>query len=157
MVTLKISQRQRQKGVRDAGGAQERQVVDTTWKTSTPTEADLQMEDWEMTDGRITAGDEPLAFSTLYLRQNQSVSLSSSITFTAIAVPSGRAHSFPADPSQTRVCMLTSGKLRVTVEGEAEFSIGAMGVWKISPGRGCVVRNRGYVDLVVNITALSST
>ncbi|KAK4149529.1 hypothetical protein C8A00DRAFT_46879 [Chaetomidium leptoderma] len=105
-------------------------------KAASPTEADLHMEDWEMGDGRVNTGGQPLAFSSTYLAANQTVQVSANISFQAATVPSGRVHQFPADHSRTRMCTLTNGKLRVQVGGD-EFVIGAQGMFKIAPGMAC--------------------
>lgn len=54
----------------------------------------------------------------------------------------------------TRICFLASGKVRVQVDGEAEFAIGGHGMFRINPGVGCTVFNKAYVDAVVHVTSM---
>ncbi|KAK3303700.1 uncharacterized protein B0T15DRAFT_487041 [Chaetomium strumarium] len=126
------------------------------WKTDPPTEADLHMESWEIADRRINVADEPLAFSSAYLTANQTVQVTSNATFVATTIPSGRVEQFPADSTKTRICTLSSGKLRVQVGSEPEFAIGSQGIFKIDPGVACSVSNRCYLDVVLHITSLSA-
>jgi hypothetical protein len=70
-------------------------------------------------------------------------------------IPSGRVEQFPADSTKTRICTLSSGKLRVQVGSEPEFAIGSQGIFKIDPGVACSVTNRCYLDVVLHITSLS--
>ncbi|GAB1315463.1 hypothetical protein MFIFM68171_05673 [Madurella fahalii] len=126
-----------------------------------PAETDLHMEDWEADSGRVTAigngngPSEPLAFSSSYLAANQSVQVSSTITVLTITLPSGSVHQFQADPAKTRICSLVSGKLKVQVSGEPEFSIGSHGIFKIPPGVSCSAANRCYFDVVLHVTSLA--
>lgn len=43
----------------------------------------------------------------------------------------------------------------MTVGDEKEFAIGAQGVFKIAPGAGCKVTNRGYVDVVLHVVSVA--
>ncbi|KAK4118806.1 hypothetical protein N657DRAFT_659378 [Parathielavia appendiculata] len=123
-------------------------------KGNGPVERDLHLEDWEMGDGRANTAGEPLAFSSTYLAANQTVQVSPNIKFQALSIPSGRVHQIPADATKTRVCTLATGKLAVHV-GRDEFVIGSQGIFKINPGVACTVTNRGYGDVVLQITSVN--
>ncbi|KAK0629327.1 hypothetical protein B0T17DRAFT_183052 [Bombardia bombarda] len=146
--------RRRRPGVGDASSFQA-QIQQQ--RSMPPSQDVLEMEEWELADGRImAAGNEGngLAFSASYLSANQMVQVSSNVTFLAITVPSGGSYRFVEDWQKTRVCSLANGKLKVQVDGEAEFVIGMNGVFRIGKGLGCVVMNRGYVDSMLHVTAL---
>jgi len=55
----------------------------------------------------------------------------------------------------TRVCSIASGKLRVRIDGESEFTIGPHGLFKVRPGTACSVQNRLYIDAIVHISSLT--
>ncbi|KAK3315772.1 hypothetical protein B0H66DRAFT_534042 [Apodospora peruviana] len=130
---------------------------------------DVQMEDWERTgDGQIPAGgggtpsdghSGNLAFSAAHLLSpnyhgGRTIQVVGNVTFQAMSIASGTAHKFAVDSTRTRICSLASGKVRVQVDGEAEFVIGAHGMFCLAPGKGCSVMNRAYVDAVLHVTAL---
>ncbi|KAK4135112.1 hypothetical protein BT67DRAFT_291727 [Trichocladium antarcticum] len=132
---------------------QERPAADRTG--SPPPEAYLHMEDWELDGRRITTAGDTLALTTTHLTTTaQTVHLSPAITVAATAIRSGSTHQFPADNTRTRVCTLASGKLRVQVDGEDEFVIGANGVFRIARGVRCSVVNRCYVDVVLQVMGM---
>ncbi|KXX74455.1 Transcription factor SFP1 [Madurella mycetomatis] len=123
-----------------------------------PAETDLQMENWEADDGRVTPignrHSEPLAFSSSYLAANQSVQVSNAIALLTVTISSGGVHRFHADSTKTRICSVMSGKLKIQVGDEPEFIIGSHGIFKISPGVSCSVVNRYYFDVVLHVTSL---
>ncbi|KAK4096074.1 hypothetical protein N658DRAFT_56629 [Parathielavia hyrcaniae] len=123
-------------------------------KLNGPVEQDLHLEDWELGDGRASTAGEPLAFSSTYLAANQTVHVSRNINFQALSIPSGRVHQIPADKTKTRVCTLAMGKLAVQVVKD-EFVIGSQGSFKIAAGVACTVTNRGYADVVLQITSVN--
>ncbi|KAK3332787.1 hypothetical protein B0T19DRAFT_352952 [Cercophora scortea] len=93
-----------------------------------------------------------MGISSAYLSSNTSVQLGIGFTILAIRIASGTTHVFHSDLTQTRVCYLGSGKVRVEVDGEPEFIIGVQGVWKIRPGVRCEVKNWAYVDAMLHVT-----
>lgn len=135
---------------------------------------DVEMEDWEQGAGRVlTTGparskpgasshNEDLAFSSRHLmsasgsshRQGRTIQVSKGVSFLATHIPSGSIHKFEPDKTKMRICTLANGKLRVTVDGEPEFVIGANGMFKLSPGKGCKILNRAYVDAVLHVTSV---
>ncbi|KAK3693248.1 hypothetical protein B0T22DRAFT_449282 [Podospora appendiculata] len=114
----------------------------------------IQMEDWERNQGRILGAGDPggIGVSSAYLSSNMSVQLGIGFTILAIKIASGETHVFHSDPTKTRVCYLGSGKVRVQVDGEPEFTIGVQGIWKIRPGVRCEVKNWAYVDAMLHVT-----
>lgn len=161
-------------------------TIEDSQAPSFPTQEDIEMEDWELSNGKLptaaprngpsgskcllpsTSIQSPtnnsqtdLAFSATHLlsnstsqRQGRAIQVSEGVTFQATHVPSGTVHKFEADASITRMCSLVCGKVRVTVDGEAEFAIGANGLFRINPGVGCSIFNRAYVDAIVNVTSM---
>ncbi|KAK3380828.1 hypothetical protein B0H63DRAFT_474433 [Podospora didyma] len=121
-----------------------------------PSQEDMEMEEWERGDGRIpTASSGNLAFSTSYLSTNRIVQVSKGISLLTTIVASGATQNFKANAATTRICTVTNGKVRVQVDGEDEFIIGSNGVFTISPGVGCSVQNRSYIDARLQITSLA--
>lgn len=82
------------------------------------------------------------------------VRVSSELSFRVETVKSGRTLDFEADKARTRYCSVASGKLRVTLEGQPEFTIGTHGLFKISPGVKGRVQNRLYIDSVLHVNAV---
>ncbi|KAM7220454.1 hypothetical protein V8F06_004233 [Rhypophila decipiens] len=131
---------------------------------------DAEMEEWEQGPGKVltsaAAGDsssKELAFSSMHLlsapsdssqRQARTIQVAKGISFVATHIPSGTVHRFVPDETKLRMCTLANGKLRVTVDGEPEFAIGTHGVFKLSPGKGCRIVNRAYVDAVLHVTSV---
>jgi hypothetical protein len=70
----------------------------------------------------------------------------------AIIIPSGGSHHFAADKTNIRICTLSSGKLRVQLQGEKEYTIGSHGMFVVRRGLGCTVLNRTYVDGIMHVT-----
>lgn len=58
------------------------------------------------------------------------------------------------DPSQTRLCSVAAGKVRVTIGDEAEFVVGPHGLFRVKAGAACSVRNGLYLDAVLHTTVL---
>lgn len=97
-----------------------------------------------------------LAFSKSYLETNQMVHISPEVSFRVETIRSGRVLDFAAEPTRLRYCSLANGKLRVSVDGQPEFTIGTHGVFKIKPGVKAWVQNRLYIDTVLHINAVES-
>lgn len=97
-----------------------------------------------------------IAFSKPYLEANQMVRISPELSFRVETVRSGRTFDFDAEQAKTRYCALASGKLRVCLEGQPEFTIGTHGVFTIKPGTKGWVQNRLYVDSVLHVSAVES-
>lgn len=118
----------------------------------------LEMEEWEIAPGRIhetgVSQLNNIAFSKSYLEAQQMVRVSPELSFRVETVKSGRTLDFEADQARTRYCSLASGKLRVILEGQPEFTIGTHGLFKISPGVKGRVQNRLYIDSVLHVNAV---
>lgn len=80
--------------------------------------------------------------------------VSSELSFRVETIKSGRTFDFKADQARTRYCSIASGKLRVSLEGQPDFTIGTHGLFKISPGVKGRVQNRLYVDSVLHVNAV---
>lgn len=139
----------------------------------------LEMEEWEIAPGRIretgveriesksTCFQPPpiimshdkltrmadIAFSKSYLETNQAVQVSADVRFEVKTIKSGGSLQVDADAGRTRYCSLASGKLRVLVEEQPEFTIGPHGMFKIKPGLKALVQNRLYIDSVLHIAS----
>ncbi|KAK3952833.1 hypothetical protein QBC32DRAFT_313526 [Pseudoneurospora amorphoporcata] len=121
---------------------------------------DLVTEDWERgTRGVLPNRSQPsenLVYSSSYLSANHTVQICKSTTLTTLTITSGSTHKLPLDRSRTQICMLVSGKLRVTVnDGEEEFVVGPRGVFKLSPGVTCLLENWCYLDAAVHVTTVA--
>ncbi|KAK4185854.1 hypothetical protein QBC35DRAFT_438595 [Podospora australis] len=118
----------------------------------------LQMEDWEIDDGRIavTTGDGPetIAFSGAYMSSNQNVQVHEDVSYLTTTINSGSTYHFRPEENKLRICSLARGKLRVNIGEEPEFTIGAHGMFKVKPGQAASVLNRCYIDVVLQITSL---
>lgn len=137
----------------------------------------LQMEDWELDQGRIspanpgsstggTSPPSPLLFNAstnkhptpdlaTHVSIGQTIRLSKDVTVSIDTISAGAAFQFPTNGKQTRVCAMISGKLMVQVDGEDEFTIGSRSMFRIAPGAKCLVVNGYYVDSVVHVTTLT--
>lgn len=139
----------------------------------------LEMEDWEIAPGRIREtgaariDSKPthtvsssryysritltrrtdIAFSKSYLETNQAVQVSADVYFEVKTIKSGNSLQLEAESTKARYCSLASGKLRIRVEGQPEFTIGPHGMFKIKPGLKASVQNRLYIDSVLHITS----
>lgn len=94
-----------------------------------------------------------IAFSKSYLETNQAVQVSADVQFEVKTVKSGGSLQVDADAGKTRYCSLASGKLRVRVEQQPEFTIGPHGMFKVRRGLKALVQNRLYVDSVLHIAS----
>ncbi|CAK7228818.1 hypothetical protein SBRCBS47491_007038 [Sporothrix bragantina] len=114
----------------------------------------LEMEDWEVAPGRVQATtNENIAFSNAYLTSNQMVPISHGMSYRVEVVRPGSTTTFDADARSTRMCMVASGKLRVTVVSD-EFVMGPNGMFLVKPGDTFSVQNRLYIDAYLHIAAL---
>lgn len=75
------------------------------------------------------------------------------VHFEVKTIKSGNSLQLEADSNKARYCSLASGKLRIRVEEQPEFTIGPHGMFKIKPGLKAWVQNRLYVDSVLHITS----
>ncbi|KAM7208340.1 hypothetical protein V8F20_001318 [Naviculisporaceae sp. PSN 640] len=142
-----------------------REVLDPTALGEDP-----EMEDWEQGAGRVLSSKpgassktEELAFSSTHLlssatdsshRPGRTIQVSKGVSFLATHIASGTIHKLEPDKTKLRICTLANGKLRITVDGEPEFVIGANGMFKLSPGKGCKILNKAYVDAVLHVTSV---
>ncbi|KUI58945.1 hypothetical protein VP1G_06169 [Cytospora mali] len=120
----------------------------------------LEMEEWEIAPGcvREAGVDQPnnIAFSKSYLETKQAVRISPELSFRVETVKSGRTLDFEAEKGRTRFCSVASGKLRVSLEGQPEFTIGTHGLFKINPGVKGWVQNRLYMDSILHVNTIES-
>lgn len=124
----------------------------------------LEMEEWEVAPGRLrtsavngttqvpaaTEQPENVAFSKACLA-NQTVRVSADVTFRVEVISSGSSTRWEGNSRRMRVCSVATGKMRVRIGGEDEFSIGHHGMFKVAAGKGCVVQNLMYGDAVLHI------
>lgn len=85
----------------------------------------------------------------------QSLQLTTNVSLTSTVITSGSANTFAADTTKARACVVLSGKVKVNVDGEAQFTVGPHGVFRIAPGMGCSVQNHFYVDATMQITTVT--
>ncbi|KAG6360381.1 hypothetical protein INS49_011439 [Diaporthe citri] len=118
----------------------------------------LEMEDWEVAPGRIRDEGvdqlDNIAFSKSYLENNQSIPIAADVSFRVDTIKSGHKLEFEVATSRSRYCSVASGKLRVSIAGQAEFVIGPHGVFKIKPGVKAWAQNRLYIDSVVHVVSV---
>ena len=81
--------------------------------------------------------------------------IADNVSLTSSVITSGSTYSFAADPNKIRACVLLAGKVKVDVDGEAQFTVGPQGVFRIAPGVGCSVHNHFYVDATMQITTVT--
>lgn len=101
------------------------------------------------------------AFSKSYLESNQAVRVSRDVTVEVKTIKSGNSIELAADPTRTRYCHLSTGKLHVTIVGVddikpvEEFSIGPLGLIKIVPGMTARMLNKLYVEVTLTINSIA--
>ncbi|KAK3324038.1 hypothetical protein B0T19DRAFT_427561 [Cercophora scortea] len=119
----------------------------------------LEMETWEVAPGRIredsVANGENIAFSKAYLSTNKSVPVCEDVSFRVDTIQSGATLQMEPERNMTRICSLATGKARVKLEGEAEFTIGPHGMFKVKAGVSCTVQNWLYDNAILHVTSLS--
>ena len=79
------------------------------------------------------------------------------VGFNVITLKPGGSHKFPATQSLLRLCSLATGKVSVKLEhegGDATFSMGPNGLFKVMPGATASVRNRLYIDAVLHVSTI---
>lgn len=94
-----------------------------------------------------------IAFSKSYLETNRAVQVSAEVQFEVKTIKSGSSLQVEADSSRMRYCSVASGKLRVCVDEQPEFTIGPHGMFKVEPGATARAQNRLYIDSVLHITS----
>ncbi|KAH8903193.1 hypothetical protein BR93DRAFT_931633 [Coniochaeta sp. PMI_546] len=123
----------------------------------------MQIEDWELAPGRLQSTAPPedgepaeyIAFSKAYLSTNQSVRVSQDASFRIDVVTSGSSLRWAATPDRMRICSVGAGKVKVRIQDEEEFDLGPHGMFRLLPGRSCVVLNRLYGNAVLHVTEVS--
>lgn len=73
--------------------------------------------------------------------------------FEVKTIRSGNSLQLEADSTKARYCSLASGKLRIRIDEQPEFTIGPHGMFKIKPGLKACVQNRLYIDSVLHIVS----
>lgn len=121
----------------------------------------LPMEDWELAPGRIrstaprpdseTGPAQNIAFSKAYLTANQSVKVSADASFRMDIVTSGNSLQWKAKEDVLRICSVGAGKIRVRILEEEEFNLGPHGMFRLVPGKSCVVTNKLYGDALLHV------
>jgi hypothetical protein len=119
------------------------------------------MEDWEMAPGRIrstapqsdteTGPAQNIAFSKPYLTANHSVKVSADASFRVDIITSGNPLRWTAKEDVLRICSVGAGKIRVRIQEEEEFDLGPHGMFRLVPGRSCVVTNRLYGNALLHV------
>ncbi|KAK4199935.1 hypothetical protein QBC40DRAFT_174947, partial [Triangularia verruculosa] len=126
---------------------------------------EIELERWEHRagSGQVTSARGTNSMTLAYAGSHLSTSsnhelkqVTPNISVTAIRINSGTPHYFPAEENTTRICTVANGKLRVKVDDEDEYAIGAKGVFKIDAGLGCRVFNRCYEDVVLHVSGFST-
>ncbi|KAK3687743.1 hypothetical protein B0T22DRAFT_138109 [Podospora appendiculata] len=119
----------------------------------------LEMETWEVAPGRIredsVANGDNIAFSKAYLSTNKSIPVCEDVSFRVDTIESGATLHMEPERNMTRICSLATGKARVKLEGEAEFTIGPHGMFKVKAGVSCTVQNWLYDNAILHVTSLS--
>lgn len=93
-----------------------------------------------------------IAYSAPYLTLSQAVSVGPNATVQILGIKPGTSHTFEADGEKTRICSVSSGKIKVKFDalGE-EFFIGHRGVFTINYNTECVVENWFYEDATITV------
>ncbi|KAK0641714.1 hypothetical protein B0T16DRAFT_219811 [Cercophora newfieldiana] len=124
------------------------------------TEDVVEMETWELAPGRIpeTSAAEPenIAYSKPYLLNRQVTPVFEEVSFHVKLIQSGETLRIEPEEGKKRMCSVATGKVRVQVGDEPEFTIGLHGLFKLKPGVGCRVKNRMYVHAVLHITVIDT-
>ncbi|OIW25148.1 hypothetical protein CONLIGDRAFT_83137 [Coniochaeta ligniaria NRRL 30616] len=123
----------------------------------------MEIEDWELAPGRLRSTATPedgepaenIAFSKAYLTANQSVRVTQDVSFRVDVVACGTSLRWAATPDRMRICSVGAGKVKVRIQGEEEFDLGPHGMFRLLPGRSCVVLNRLYGSAVLHVTEVS--
>lgn len=131
----------------------------------------MEIEDWELAPGRLRSAAAPdedgtggggggpaenmIAFSRPYLSTSQSVRVNQDVVFRVEVVTSGSSLRWAASSDRMRVCSVGAGKVRVRIQGEEEFDLGPHGMFRLLPGRSCVVLNRLYGSAVLHVTEIA--
>ncbi|KAK0636686.1 hypothetical protein B0T17DRAFT_519673 [Bombardia bombarda] len=119
----------------------------------------LEMEDWEVAPGRIreAAGANPdtIAFSKPYLSSGKDAPVHEDVSVRIDTIRPGNSLRMAADANKMRLCTLTTGKVRVKIGEEPEFTIGPNCMFKIKAGATCTVQNRMHMNAIVQVTSLA--
>ncbi|OIW28655.1 hypothetical protein CONLIGDRAFT_681600 [Coniochaeta ligniaria NRRL 30616] len=119
----------------------------------------LEMEDWEIAPGRIrfqaSETQDDVALSRAYLTSNKSTQVHNDLAVRIDVISSGSTLRFEPMADKIRSCVVHSGKLRVKVDGEPEFTIGPLGQFKVPAGVACSAQNRLYIDSVLIVNTLN--
>lgn len=121
----------------------------------------MPMEDWERAPGRLrstaprpdddTGPAENIAFSKAYLTANHKVRVSADAAFRVDVIGSGSSLRWNAKRDMLRICSVGAGKVKVRIQGEEEFDLGPHGMFRLVPGKSCVVTNRLYWDALLHV------
>lgn len=126
-----------------------------------PTNTDeMEIEDWELAPGLLRSkapqdDNEPaenIGYSRTYLTAAQSVRVNEDTTVRVEVVGSGSTLRWAATPDRIRCGFVVAGKVKVRVEGEDEFDLGPQGMFRLLPGKSCVVLNKLYGNATLHVT-----
>ncbi len=96
-----------------------------------------------------------MALSRAYLTSNKSTQVHNDLALRVDVVNTGSTLRLEPMDDKIRSCIVHSGKLRVKIDGEPEFTIGQLGQFKIPSGVACSVQNRLYIDSILIVNTLT--
>jgi hypothetical protein len=93
--------------------------------------------------------------SGAYLTSNKSIQISDDLAVRVDVINWGSTLRFEPEKDKIRSCFVASGKLKIKIDGEPEFTIGPHGHFKVRPGVACSAQNRLYTSAVLHIHMLT--
>ncbi|KAK4458086.1 hypothetical protein QBC42DRAFT_349914 [Cladorrhinum samala] len=117
----------------------------------------LEMEEWEIAPGRIRSveGNHNIALSNAIVA-NQAIPIANGVAARTCSILPGTVLNLAAERTMIRQLWVASGKVKVTLGANPEFTIGPHGCVIIRPGVSCTVRNTIYVDAWLHVTEMMS-
>jgi hypothetical protein len=90
--------------------------------------------------------------SHAYLGASQGTQVTNDLTVRIADVRGGTTLRLDAEQDKVRICTVVSGKLKVRIDGEQEFIVGPLGMFKVRPDAACTALNTSYFWAAVLIT-----
>ncbi|PHH59061.1 hypothetical protein CDD82_2568 [Ophiocordyceps australis] len=109
------------------------------------------MESWEMAPGLIR--DKTgcnVSFSGAYLRSDKPILVQPDVSVNVLVIQSGGSKRWDVQPDKVRSCMVASGKVKISLQGE-EWLLGFNGGFVVRPGQTCLVQNPFYQDATIHV------
>lgn len=78
--------------------------------------------------------------------------VSRDVTFEVKTIRAGNSLDLEANRINTRYCVISNGKVHVTIAKDHPFIIGQHGLFKIAPGARARIQNKLYIDSVLHIS-----